>query len=228
VAGGNGKRGGGDRVLESRHLVGLFLGVVLLCSVFFTLGYVMGRTQLGPPLPLHASANNRDIVTGASNELTKPADTVPAPANGEWDFYGKEDPNRLQPATPAPVTPEPAAPSSTAPNASKAARNSDAPRPTPPAVKPVPVNATSAELRRFQPPRMPHGAIVLQLAALSKETDALAMADAAQQKHFPSFVVTPAGDKLYRVQVGPYADVPAAERAKDSLDHAGFKAIIKR
>ena len=44
---GNARRGGGDRVLESRHLVGLFLGVVLLCGVFFTLGYVMGRTQYG-------------------------------------------------------------------------------------------------------------------------------------------------------------------------------------
>ena len=43
----NARRGGGDRVLESRHLVGLFLGVVLLCGVFFTLGYVMGRTQYG-------------------------------------------------------------------------------------------------------------------------------------------------------------------------------------
>ena len=40
-----GGKGGGDRVLESRHLVGLFLGVVLLCGVFFTLGYVMGKTQ---------------------------------------------------------------------------------------------------------------------------------------------------------------------------------------
>ena len=46
----NGKRGGGDRILESRHLVGLFLGVVLLCGVFFTLGYVMGRTQYGGPV----------------------------------------------------------------------------------------------------------------------------------------------------------------------------------
>ncbi len=42
-----GRRGGADRVLESRHLVGLFLGVVLLCGVFFTLGYVMGKTQYG-------------------------------------------------------------------------------------------------------------------------------------------------------------------------------------
>ncbi len=47
---GNGKRGGGDRVLESRHLVSLFLGVVLLCGVFFTLGYVMGHNQYGGPV----------------------------------------------------------------------------------------------------------------------------------------------------------------------------------
>ena len=46
---GNGKRGGADRVLESRHLVGLFLGVVLLCGVFFTLGYVMGHDAIRRP-----------------------------------------------------------------------------------------------------------------------------------------------------------------------------------
>ena len=47
MAGTNGRQNGGERVLESRHLVGLFLGVVLLCGVFFTLGYVMGKTQYG-------------------------------------------------------------------------------------------------------------------------------------------------------------------------------------
>ena len=61
---GNGKRGGGDRVLESRHLVGLFLGVVLLCGVFFTLGYVMGRNQFGGPV-LAESQGNRDAACGA-------------------------------------------------------------------------------------------------------------------------------------------------------------------
>ena len=101
MAGGNGKRGGGERVLESRHLVGLFLGVVLLCSVFFTLGYVMGRTQYGTPMPLHASAAGRDIVTGMPSELSKPADAVPAPPNSEWDFDKQRDSNQLQPSSPA-------------------------------------------------------------------------------------------------------------------------------
>ena len=56
----------------------------------------------------------------------------------------------------------------------------------------------------FSRRRMFKGSIVLQIAALTHESDALAMADALQQKKFPSFVVTPTTDNFYRVQVGPY------------------------
>jgi DedD protein len=206
-------------VLESRHLVGLFLGVVLLCCVFFTLGYVMGRTQYGLPLPLHASAATRDVVTMPPVKIA-PGDPNPAPTNREWDFYSSDkNENRLEPAPPA------SAPNESSPAPSESPRASGAPRSAAPS---KPANPTPSELRRFQPPRIPKGAYVLQLAALSKETDALALADALQQKHFPTFLVVPNGDNLYRVQVGPYAEQAAAERAKDSLDHAGFKAIIKR
>jgi DedD protein len=219
VAGGNGKHGGGDRVLESRHLVGLFLGVVLLCSVFFTLGYVMGRTQYGLPLPVHASASGREVITSLPVK-SAPAEQTPAAPNGEWDFYSSDkNTNRLEPTASAPAAAAPAS------SATKSPRSLDAERPALSLTKPVSANAI--ELRRFQAPRIPHGAIVVQLAALSKETDALSMADALQLRHFPSFVVTPAGDNLYRVQVGPYADRAAAEHAKDSLDQAGFKPIIK-
>ena len=40
-----GKRGASDRVLESKHVIGLFLLMLLFSGVFFTLGYVMGRNQ---------------------------------------------------------------------------------------------------------------------------------------------------------------------------------------
>lgn len=75
---------------------------------------------------------------------------------------------------------------------------------------------------------MSKSSVVLQVAALTHQGDALAMADALQQKRFPAFVVAPTSDKFYRVQVGPYADAKAAESAKGALDRAGFKAIIKR
>ena len=39
------KKSGGDFVLESRHLVGLFLLLVVIFGVVFTLGYLLGRSQ---------------------------------------------------------------------------------------------------------------------------------------------------------------------------------------
>jgi DedD protein len=212
---GGGRRGGADRVLESRHLVGLFLGVVLLCGVFFTLGYVMGKTQYGG-LVHAAEALSRTTPERAAVKPVpaQPADAAPAPANGEWDFYSKNNnSDRLQPA-PKPTSSvprddaEPAVPARTVPSAH--------------AAKTVPAS------ERFQTPRMSKNSVVLQVAALTHQGDALAMADALQQKRFPAFVVAPTSDKFYRVQVGPYADAKAAESAKSALDRAGFKAIIKR
>jgi DedD protein len=219
---GSGRRGGGDRVLESRHLVGLFLGVVLLCGVFFTLGYVMGKTQYGG-LVHAAQALERDPSPARTPEkpgVTQPSG-APATSNGEWDFYTKKGgKDGLQPeANPSPVPSAPPdevatpkmvtnAPSTAAPSATIA--------------KTVPAAA------RFQPPKMAKGGLVLQVAAVTHESDALAMADLLQQKKFPSFVVTPTSDAFYRVQVGPYPDQKSADAALSALDHAGFKAIIKR
>src|SRR5271154_3168607 len=93
---GSGKRGGGNRVLESRHLVSLFLGVVLLCGVFFTLGYVMGHNQYGGPV--HASESSENGIP-AVRPVPKPQEPeavpaqAPVPANSEWDFYAKNNNN---------------------------------------------------------------------------------------------------------------------------------------
>ncbi|MDE3110533.1 MAG: SPOR domain-containing protein [Acidobacteriota bacterium] len=218
---GIGKRGG-DRVLESRHLVGLFLGVVLLCGVFFTLGYVMGKTQYTGAVHAASSpdyaAPPRSAKRKAAPDGT-PAAAVPAPNASEWDFYGKKQDqsteDRLQSpaktaapwATSAPVAAAPAAV---------------------PAAKPAPVGREVPAAARFRAPRITRGAIVLQVAALRHQGDALAMAEMLQQKRFPSFVVTPTSDRFYRVQVGPYRNERAAESARGALERAGFKAIIKR
>jgi cell division septation protein DedD len=82
--------------------------------------------------------------------------------------------------------------------------------------------------QRYQPPAIPKAAILLQVAALRRQGDALEMAEAIQQKKFPAFVVTPGSDNFYRVQVGPYQDIATAEAAKRALEQFGFKPIIKR
>src|SRR3982074_2847862 len=40
-----GGKGDGDRSIGSSHILGLFFGTVLLCCIFFVLGFVMGRDQ---------------------------------------------------------------------------------------------------------------------------------------------------------------------------------------
>jgi len=214
MARGSGNRGGGERILESRHLVGFFLGVVLLCGVFFTLGYTIGRNDY------NASAANRisDAVVAhpgpQPRQVTKAPDNTnpPAPAPSEWDFYAKKDQNHLEPASKPSVT----GPANAAPAADSSAPF-DKPAYTP---SKMPVH--------YQPPKLQKNSIVLQLAALTRQSDAMALADALQQKKFPSFVVTPTTDNFYRVQVGPYASEADAEAAKRALDREGFKAIIKR
>jgi cell division septation protein DedD len=69
---------------------------------------------------------------------------------------------------------------------------------------------------------------MLQVAAVQRESDALALAQALQQKKFPAFVITPSTDKYYRVQVGPYADPESATIARHGLEANGFKSIVKR
>src|SRR5580692_1336755 len=100
---GNGKRGGGDRILESRHLVGLFLGVVLMCAVFFTLGYVMGRTQFSGSV--HAAESPMPPATAEASEAKPKAEAresqPSAPAVGEWDFYGKKSEDHLEAPVPS-------------------------------------------------------------------------------------------------------------------------------
>jgi DedD protein len=210
---GNGKRGGGgDRVLESRHLVGLFLGVVLLCGVFFTLGYVMGRTQYGGAV--HAAETPVKAMPVAPSS-SKPAskETVASPNSKPVPCWADCDPKVTDRGVTPPSKPAPAAPV----KAEKAI--------TPPPASTKPTSAK--EPPRFQPAALGKNSIVLQVAATKQQRDALDMADVLQKKKFPSFVANSPADAFYHVQVGPYPDLASAESAKRALEQLGFKSIIK-
>jgi len=187
--------GRGERTIGSGHLVAVFLGVVVLCSVFFILGYEMGRAQ---------------FEKGGAAVAAKPAASTPAPA--------------AQPAaSPAPGWPSgnPATPATTS---AKPPAASSAPAPA--ASKPA-VSAKSIE-PGLRAPEIPQGSIVLQVAANRSQSDALSLAKLLQDKGYPAFVLTPAADDWYRVQVGPFADAKSADQAKTGLAKEGFKAIVKR
>jgi cell division septation protein DedD len=223
-----GNRGGaGDRVLESRHVIGLFLLMLVFSGVFFALGYVMGRNQYdGQVRAASTSRPTPDYVVPAKSEpppkRSKNSAVTPTPAasdeneppSSDWGFYnaGKVAPDdRLKPAstsmwpTPGPSSSSPAAPTRSPSHLSD------------PSTSSKPVAATSASV----------GTYTLQVAALRKEADAHAVASSLQKKKFLAFVVAPTTDNYYHVQVGPYPDLKSAEAAKKGLESAGFKAIVK-
>jgi len=75
---------------------------------------------------------------------------------------------------------------------------------------------------------IPPGSILLQVAALPRESDALTMAGVLQQKGFAVLVLEPTADKFYRVEVGPYSDAQSARLAKLALNREGFQVIVRR
>ena len=74
----------------------------------------------------------------------------------------------------------------------------------------------------------PRGSTVLQVAAVVRQADAAALAQALQKKKFPAFVTPPDADHFYRVEVGPYVDAQLANAARQKLEEQGFKISVKR
>jgi cell division septation protein DedD len=184
----------------------MFLGVVVLCGIFFTLGYVMGRTQYDSSVRAATLPSSERAAT-----IPRPVENVPAPAP-QWDFMkpsSAKSSERLEPS-------------------SKPADNSAAAKAE---EKPKEISA-AAEAKSRNPlvrsTPVPRGNVVLQLAALRSEYDALALTEALQQKSFPAFVLMPATGDLYRVQVGPFSSVKDAESTKKALEREGFRVITKR
>ena len=219
---GAGKRSGaGERVLEGRHVIGLFFLMLLFSGVFFTLGYVMGKNQLDGQVRA-ASTHGSDAVLPLKQDTPKqgkipvstpdpsvpPSDTTATPPSSEWEFYragekkSTNDHLRAVPATPGSAQPK------TITTSAKG---------TPPSPSHSVLSAQG----------IPRGSYLLQVAALRAESDATTIANELRKKKFPAFVQTPQGDKYYRVQVGPYGDQKAMQTAKKGLEAAGFKAMIK-
>ena len=89
---------------------------------------------------------------------------------------------------------------------------------------------TSPEVISHTSPVTGPGTIVVQIAAVSREDDAVALAGALRKKNYNVFVVNNpvTNDKLYHVQVGPFATVQEAEAMKAKLVGEGYNPILKR
>jgi cell division septation protein DedD len=205
--------------LGTARMLGLFFTFVLICAVFFAIGFSLGRkTSM-------AVAGGLLNPTGAPSTIVRPSaakndahDTPqPAPQSGDFSFYkavGEKNANVA-------LTPPD---SKTQPAASSAATSTTATPATATATGEAPKDATDAG---GAAPTTP--GYYVQVAAVSRQEDAQALVEALKKKQYPAFIANnPATDKFYHVQVGPYAEWKDAEAMRTRLIGDGYNPIVKK
>ncbi len=218
-----------ELILENRQLVFIFFGAVMMCAIFFALGFLIGRDQrdfgwrsgtsskldlTGSAAPEPGKAASSETSTPTDNTNTKSSDQ--AAIDKELTFYktvdGKSSGDDMKMSTPQ--------------ESRSAAAENAANTPAAAAVAP-PGKIVDTAANRSVPNN-----IIFQIAALSKSVDAEVMVRKLKNQGFQAFLVSPppdtTGSKLYRIQVGPFSNSTLAEQAKAKLIAGGYTPIVKK
>lgn len=191
--------------LGTGKLLVLFFGLVGVCALFFALGYSLGRKSE----PTVAAASAATPATSSNTSKANGASTSnPAPS---MTFYKSVEQKDANPQL------TPPADTKTDTSATAATNSTTAPASTPAA---NPNDSATA---------LPTSGYFVQVAAVSKQDDAEALVDALKKKEYPAFVASQAtSDKLFRVQLGPFAEVKEAEAMRTRLIGDGYSPILKK
>jgi cell division septation protein DedD len=217
--------GGQDREISlgTTTILGIFFALALLCAVFFGFGYSLGRrsalTVAGPAIVANESES------GSSK---------PSPGSPAGQATSKQPAGTAQSAIAAPSAivaidqPNPAAQDNqqiAAPNPIKAvALTRRDPNTEPSAYTPtksaaiVPVAATTPS----------SGSPVVQVAAMSHQEDADVVAVDLKRRGYTVAIRREPQDKLFHVQIGPFATKKEADAMRQHLQTDGYNnAIVK-
>ena len=173
--------------LGTGKMLAIFFGLVILCAVFFGMGFSMGRNSVRSApelLPSPSPSGN----TRPSSSANKPAD---------------------QPSSSSESKPAQQITDTSSSNGSGQA-------------------ATPSDQSTPQPPVPPGTGYSVQVAAVSKQEDAEALVESLKGRQYSAFIVNPSPDKLFHVQVGPFADIKDAESARAKLVSDGYNPILKK
>ena len=186
--------------LGTGRMLALFFGLVLLCAVFFAIGFSLGRkaaTVSAAAMPATFNETPAAVVRPSAAKNTQPV----APAT-DLSFYKTVGEKTADTALP--------------PQASQASATSASSFETPKTDDAAPVPAAG-------------GSYYVQVAAVSRGEDADALVEALKKKQYPAFAANNSlADKFYHVQVGPYADLKEAEAMRARLIGDGYNPIVKK
>ena len=198
--------------LGTGKLLGIFFGLAIICGVFFTLGYMLGRgsapgagaTEIVGAVPGGNSANKPAAGNKGGETVTQTC-----PPGSPNCLAASTGPGSNVYNSVTSKTPDAQLPSASSHPAAEETASSGTPAPE---VKPG-----------------GSGSFMVQVAAVSKKEDADILVTALQKRQYPVFVVANVpGDSLFHVQVGPFADAKEAESMRSRLAGDGYNAIVKK
>ena len=220
--------------IPKRLVLVAFFAIVLVCALFFSLGFILGRWERNP-----GNAPATEQVTPSSDipPTVNPPAGPPQPSTASEESGGAA----------APATGSPA-PSSTVPEHPQASAQTELPAPSATgAAKPRDNAPSSSAARQLMgeasnghqtstaavPVRtkLPPG-LTVQVAALSSQQDAVNMVQVLKSRGYPALLLTPdrehSKDIFYRIIVGPYKTRQQVDEARNKLAAEGFKPFIRQ
>ena len=201
--------------LGATTILGIFFALALLCAVFFGFGYSLGRRS---SLPV---ATPTEVTAGSQSGASKPApgslaaQTIKQSAGATESAIAPVDP----PSTIALDTQQ-----STTSVPSKTVAVS--PRPT--VAEPVSLAVTKPAAVPVVATAPPSGSPVVQVAAMSHQEDADVVAVDLKRRGYTVAIRREPQDKLFHVQIGPFATKKEADAMRQHLQTDGYNnSIVK-
>lgn len=210
-----------ELILGNKQLLSVFFLVVLLLGVFFSMGYIIGRsTAPGAGIQM-AAASKAPLVVEPAGTVTVASDrtldpTKPSPIGTVPDPVKSGPPVKtVPPPKPEPVKPEPPKPEPAKPVPPKP--EPVKPKPDPP--KPEPVKTAAPE---------PGGKGTYLQVAATRKAEADLLMESLRKKGFGVATMPVPDSSLIRVLVGPYRDSGAVGEARSKLKDLGIAGPIPR
>jgi DedD protein len=206
--------------LSTTTILGIFFALALLCAVFFGFGYSMGRKSAQP-----VSSGSSEVTTRSENSSSKPAPGSPAgpSTSSEGKQAAAETSSAILPLDSTNAASEDSTPPPTPVKAVVTSARSNVPAEVAPkpASKPAGIVPVAAALPS-------PGSSVVQVAAMSHQEDADVVAVDLKRRGYTVAVRREPQDKLFHVQIGPFANKKEADAMRQRLQTDGYNnAIVK-
>jgi DedD protein len=201
-------------------LLAILFGLVLLCGVFFGLGYSIGKRGASEPVTTAQSATGPLIPSDTSRP--KPSASA-QPGGRATASSGVAPPSATSSANEdqqqAAVTSVGAVPSAALSEGKSAVR---------PAVAEAAMTAgPQTNTARVAPALGSAAQLTVQVAAVSQQQDADVLASALRRRGYAATAHRDAADNLIHVRIGPFTTREDAEKWRQKLLSDGYNAIIQ-